>query len=173
MESEHQSWVAAALKENEGPLLRYAFSLTRDLDAAKDIVQDTFLRMIEQRPETPQGRLAPWLFTVCRNRALDWLRKERRMTSLEESEDAEHQTTDTDPATVAEQNDSSAAIQRLMTGLPANQQEVVRLKFQSQLTYEEIAAVTQLSVGNVGFLLHTAIRTLRHQMTALEQTPST
>jgi RNA polymerase sigma-70 factor (ECF subfamily) len=57
--------------------------------------------------------------------------------------------------------------------LPPKQREVVRLKFQAQLSYEEIAAITSLSVSNVGVLLHTAIRTLRQRMTQLEATTPT
>jgi RNA polymerase sigma-70 factor (ECF subfamily) len=48
--------------------------------------------------------------------------------------------------------------------LPANQQEVVRLKFQNSLSYKEISAITGLSVTNVGYLLHTAIQTLRGKL---------
>jgi RNA polymerase sigma-70 factor (ECF subfamily) len=40
----------------------------------------------------------------------------------------------------------------------------VRLKFQAGLSYREISRVTELSVSNVGYLIHTAIRTLRRQL---------
>jgi DNA-directed RNA polymerase specialized sigma24 family protein len=52
--------------------------------------------------------------------------------------------------------------------LPKNQREVLRLKFQCDLSYKEISAVTQLSVTNVGFLIHTAIKTLRKELLAEE-----
>jgi RNA polymerase sigma-70 factor (ECF subfamily) len=42
-------------------------------------VQDTFLKLWQTDPDTVNGRLAPWLYTVCRNRAVDVCRKERRM----------------------------------------------------------------------------------------------
>lgn len=45
--------------------------------------------------------------------------------------------------------------------LPPNQQEVVRLKFQNGFSYKEIARITELSVTNVGFLIHTAVTRLR------------
>ena len=61
-------------------------------------------------------------------------------------------------------------IDELLADLPLNQREVVRLKFQNQLSYQEIAAVTSLSVGNVGFLLHTALKTLRSRLDRLERT---
>ena len=50
---------------------------------------------------------------------------------------------------------------RMLDQLPDNQQEVVRLKFQNEMTYQEIADVTGLSVTNVGSLLHTALKRLR------------
>ena len=49
--------------------------------------------------------------------------------------------------------------------LSANQQEVLRLKFHGELSYEQIADVTGLSKTNVGYLLHTAISKLRRQIT--------
>jgi len=41
---------------------------------------------------------------------------------------------------------------------------VLRLKFQEGLSYREIAAITDVSVSNVGFLLHTALKTLRGRL---------
>ena len=57
--------------------------------------------------------------------------------------------------------DSAERVFRMLDQLPDNQQEVVRLKFQNEMTYQEIAEVTGLSVTNVGFLLHTALKRLR------------
>ncbi len=57
--------------------------------------------------------------------------------------------------------DSADKVFRMLDQLPDNQQEVVRLKFQNEMTYQEIADVTGLSVTNVGFLLHTALKRLR------------
>ena len=50
--------------------------------------------------------------------------------------------------------------------LPANQQEVVRLKFQNGFSYKEISQITALSVSNVGFLIHTAVARLRTEFAA-------
>src|SRR5262249_10130748 len=68
------------------------------------------------------------------------------------------------PSDAAEQRDTASAVLRMLETLPENQQEVVRLKFQDGLSYKEIAAITGLSVSNVGFLIHTAIRTLRTRL---------
>jgi RNA polymerase sigma-70 factor (ECF subfamily) len=54
----------------------------------------------------------------------------------------------------------------LIDRLPPNQQEVVRLKFQNGFSYKEISRITELSVGNVGFLIHTAVARLRTEFAA-------
>jgi RNA polymerase sigma-70 factor (ECF subfamily) len=59
-----------------------------------------------------------------------------------------------------------AALLRLIDRLPANQQEVVRLKFQNGFSYKEISRITELSVSNVGFLIHTAVTRMRAEFAA-------
>lgn len=67
------------------------------------------------------------------------------------------------PAASAERKETAGRLLDLLTLLPPNQREVVRLKFQNGLSYQEISGITGLSVGNVGFLLHTALKTLRQR----------
>lgn len=69
-----------------------------------------------------------------------------------------------DPARIAERREGAARVSVLLAELPSNQQEVIRLRFQNGLSYKQIAEVTSLSVSNVGFLIHTAIATLRKRM---------
>ena len=69
-----------------------------------------------------------------------------------------------DPAERMENRDALRRILRLIEDLPERQQEVVRLKFQNGFTYREIGRVTQLSVSNVGFLLHTALKRIRLEL---------
>ena len=79
-------WVHAALRQYEGPLIRYAAHITGDLDRARDVVQDTFIRLCAEKQSRVEPHLAQWLFKVCRNRALDVRRKESRMKTLDETE---------------------------------------------------------------------------------------
>lgn len=63
-----------------------------------------------------------------------------------------------------EERETAGEIFRMLDGLPKNQREVVYLKFQCDLSYKEISEVTKLSVNNVGFLMHTALKTIRKQL---------
>jgi RNA polymerase sigma-70 factor (ECF subfamily) len=164
--SRHAEWVSGALAQYEGPLIRYAARLTGDVERARDVVQDTFLKLCVADPAKVNAHLAQWLFTVCRNRALDVCRKENRMTLVGDCEAAAVETTLPGPVAQAERTETRGRLAELVDTLPEKQQEVVRLKFQNGLTYREIGEVTGLTVSNVGYLIHTAIRTLREQVRA-------
>lgn len=157
-------WIRDAVAEHEKPLVLYAQRLLHDAERARDVVQDTFLRLCRQKRGDVESHLAPWLYKVCRNRAMDVLRKERRMTPLTDPL-ADHQAAaEPSPAAKVETDDAAAHALRLIETLPPRQQEVLRLKFQSGLSYRQIAEVAGISVGNVGFLIHTALKALRHQL---------
>lgn len=70
------------------------------------------------------------------------------------------------PADQIQQQEQTEILNDRISLLPQKQQEVLRLKFQSGLSYREIAEVMDVSATNVGFLLHTAIGKLRMQMGA-------
>jgi RNA polymerase sigma-70 factor (ECF subfamily) len=57
-----------------------------------------------------------------------------------------------------------ARLWQMVDRLRPNQREVIRLKFMHDCSYQEIANVTGLSIGNVGFIMHTAIKKLRDLM---------
>ena len=63
-----------------------------------------------------------------------------------------------------EQDEQISDVLKILNTLPANQQEVLRLKFQGDLSYLEISRITSLSVSNVGFLIHTGIKTIRERI---------
>lgn len=156
----HAEWVAEALDHHERPLIRYAKWLLGDLDMARDVVQETFLRLCREDPARVGEHLAPWLFTVCRNLALDARKKAARLAPLELAEVPVVDDLD-------EQHDARLALGRVLDvleTLPRNQREVVHLKFQAGLSYKEISAITELSTSNVGFLLHTAVRAIRSHL---------
>jgi len=144
-------------------MVRYATQITGDLDRGRDVVQDTFLRLCKQDPQQLDGRLAQWLFAVCRNRALDIRRKEDRMKTMTQDQ-AAAQLDASMGIDQVEQQETVDQVSQFIEGLSVNQRDVVRLKFQNGLSYKEIAAITELSVSNVGYLIHTAIKSLRRDL---------
>lgn len=156
--------VQRALREFEGPLIAYAASLLGDLERGRDVVQDTFIRLYEQPEGKVTDGLKSWLYTVCRNRALDVLRRDRRLVEWNDDAARGLSTGEADPSENLASRETQSRIMRFVDRLPANQREVIRLKFHADLSYKEIAEVTGLSVANVGFLLHTGLKRLRGLM---------
>lgn len=166
-EADAGKFLERTVAEQRAPLTRYATRLLGgDVDRAHDVVQDTFVKLMAQPVEAVDGHAVEWLFTVCRHRALDVLRKESRMRTFGEGEAERVTAADPRPGRTLERAETSEAILRLIGHLPPNQQEVVRLKFQNGFSYKEIARITELSVSNVGFLIHTAVARLRTEFAA-------
>lgn len=166
-EHENHAFVQTAVERHQAPLLRYATRLLHgDAEQARDVVQDTFVRLLAQPPSQVDGHLVEWLFTVCRNRTLDVLRKEGRMRLFEEGQAERITASEPRPGAGLERAETNATVLGLIEHLPPNQQEVIRLKFQNGFSYKEISRITSLSVGNVGFLIHTAVARLRKEMSA-------
>jgi len=167
-------WIQSVLTEHEKPLVRYAQHLTGSLDMARDAVQETFLRLCVQDPGKLEGRITPWLFAVCRSRALDALRKERRLSASDvdgENEQDFALESDAGPSELYEQTEVIARILRILGKLSAKQQEVIRLRFEESFSYQEISQVTGLSMTNVGFLLHAGLKAIRLALEPKEDAP--
>lgn len=160
--SESAVLVKQALDLYESSLIAYAASiLSGDEDRARDVVQDALVKLYLTKPERVRDNLKAWLYTVCRNRALDVLRKEHRM-ELGNDEVLDNVTDwRPDPSQNSDSHELCDRVWVLVDQLTANQREVIRLKFLHDCSYKDIARITGLSIGNVGFIMHMAIRKLR------------
>ena len=105
--------------------------------------------------------LKSWLFTVCRNRALDVLRKEKRTVSVDDEILQKEPSNVTSPDLSADRHERLDEVHQKMVSLSENQQLVIRLKFEQGMSYQEISEQTGLSSSNVGFLLHNGLKKLR------------
>ena len=158
-----------AAREHEPGLLRYARHLTGRDAVAREVVQDTLTRLLEQpvdkRGEMTGGRLKAWLYTVCRNRCFDVRRKDRRMKPLTAPAAARLTAPpQTGPSQRAEDRETHADLLREVARLPGDQQEALRLKFQGGLSYAEIGDVMDATVPRVGYLIHRGLKALRERL---------
>jgi len=166
--TDRSGWACAAVERFEGPLVRFAVRIVGDVETAREIVQETFLKLCRQDRERVEPHLAEWLFTVCRNGALDVLRKEGRVSRSPEAQDRLQLVPSADePAEDRlERREEFDRVLECLDGLPMNQREVIRLRFQNEFSYQEISRITGLSVSNVGYLLHVGLKTLRNRLAA-------
>ena len=151
--------IDSALERYERALISFARAITGDPESARDAVQETFLRLSRQDVRTLEPRLAAWLFFVCRNCALDHVRKVARF--MGDAIDEEHPSDDLSPAAEVAAAEETARLRWLIDQLPQQQRELVRLKFEAGLSYKQMGEAMQMSVSNVGVQLHVAMQTLR------------
>ena len=147
--------ISAAARDLEAPLLRYATRLLGDPDQARDVVQDTFLKLHQacQTDAELLDRPRPWLYRVCRNRALDLRRRRRPQCSIEEVEvPVESRGFD---------RRAAGEVVELFDKLPDKQRKVLELRFGEDRSYRSIGEETGISTGQVGFLIHEGIGNLR------------
>lgn len=153
--------VLAALGQYERPLVRYATRLLGDESSARDVVQHAFVRLCQQPCESLNGRLAPWLYAVCRNRAMDVLRSRKRTESLEGSDAPTLLGAEPDPADAVETAELHERLRQRVARLPASQGEAVTL-WADGFSYAEIARIMETSQGSVRLLVHRGLTKLRN-----------
>jgi RNA polymerase sigma factor (sigma-70 family) len=147
----------------EMPLLQYARRITGDWEQARDVVQETFVKFQRNGALRRDDEPTTWLFTVCRNAALNVCRKERRMMYVDEEVIEARESQAPMPFDQLQQKEATGFLLHIVGTLPPRQQEVIQLKFQNDLSYQQIAQIMQTTANNVGVLLHTALTTLRQR----------
>jgi RNA polymerase sigma-70 factor (ECF subfamily) len=150
-------------------LLRFAKSLTRDGDAAQDLVQETFLRAYRSRATFQSGSTRQWLFTICRNVFLR--SREREKWTVEVEDDAQlevlatvnmHNTAKREGyEDVWEQVDFGPALERAMAKLPEPYRVVFALVDVGDQSYAEVAEALDVPIGTVRSRLFRARRELQ------------
>ena len=162
----------AFVVRHESALLSFAASFLRDETGAQDVVQEAFLRAARhpQRILDAADQGAPernWLLKVVRDLSIDSLRRRatERRAVVELAPAAPKLAPSPEAAAQAgeEIQRMRAAIHKLRPRL----RELLLLRVQEHKSYQEIAQITGLSVTNVGFLLHQAVRELARTIESL------
>ena len=151
------------ISEHEAGLLRYATRLLNDPSLAKDVVQETFIKLCRgwSNGSRPDQQLRGWLYRVTHNQAIDHIRKESRLKELHKAE-AEERGSEESPRqrSSMDRDEAMALALQHMSKLKPDEQQIVVLRLQEGMTYKEIAEITQRTEGNVGCILHHAVKKL-------------
>ena len=155
----------AFVVRHEGALLSFATAFLRDETTAQDVVQEAFLRAARHPhrllalPAQHSGE-RNWLLKVVRDLSVDWLRKRASERRAVEGLAAVAPKAVPAPLTAAEGREELDRMRAAIGQLRPRYRELLLLKVQERKSYKEIAQITGLSVTNVGFLLHQAVREL-------------
>ncbi len=152
----------ALMAEYETGLLRYAARLLNNSASAQDVVQNVFVKLFRhwKKGTHPSPQIKSWLYRVTHNEAIDHMRRESRLRLLHKKHAEERAIHCPDGAHCPQLDERRAVVLGLLGRLHPREQQVVLLRLEEGLSYREISRVTGRSEGNVGNVLHHAVRKL-------------
>ncbi len=148
----------------KGPVYSFCYKMLLDSDSAKDVMQETFLRVYENRDRLLKtSSFKSWLFTIARNQCLNSLRRSGRHVGLQ-PDTSELIVASETPFTKMEKLEQVKFVAQFLDSLNPDYREVIILREYQNLTYEEIAAVTRSTISAVKSRLFKARRKLARLM---------
>ena len=160
----------ALVEQYQYRLVRYLIYLLGRRDGVDDLVQETWLRVLERGSSYDgRSRFEPWLFAIARNLAIDHMRK-RRIFSLDSNDDEEWDGVRSSPAshepspfTLAARTEDAEQLARSLQTLEPIYREALVLRFQEDLSLQEMSAVVGAPVPTVAPRIYRGLATLRSQ----------
>jgi RNA polymerase sigma-70 factor (ECF subfamily) len=160
---EEKPTLRQVFESEESPLLRYAHGLVGQRETAEDLVQEAFLKLHAHWADVENPRA--WLFRCIRNLSLNHLRDHKRETTLDNGH--EWQSDTPDPEQTLGRLEAIGTLQLLVSELDPADRSLISLKYHENLKYDQISQRTGLSVGNVGYKLHHALKNLADSLRRL------
>ncbi|MCL6523651.1 MAG: sigma-70 family RNA polymerase sigma factor [Thermoflavifilum sp.] len=171
----YQRGEEAALNEliqrHKDRLYTAIYLLVRDVHVAEDIFQDTFIKIIDTLKADrylEKGKFLPWAMRIAHNLCVDYFRKIRRNPLMRSTEEYDVFNLSKLSSTNAEEElmmrQSHHYVREMLDRLPAEQREVIILRHYAELSFKEIAALTNVSINTALGRMRYGLINLRKMM---------
>lgn len=147
--------------------------IVRDEEVAEDLLQDTFIKAIHTMKGgryNEEGKFAPWICRIAHNLAIDSFRRNKRTPHISLSDNDRLANTltiaDDGPDDVLAREETHARLRALIQELPAAQKEVLLMRHYGDMSFQEIADATGVSINTALGRMRYALINLRKKMTA-------
>ena len=167
-----RSAISELIERHSQRVRNYIGMMVKDDDIANDIFQETFIKAVQVIDEgryVDSGKFLSWVLRIAHNRVLDYFRREKASKQVNESEagyDLIGTMRFSEPT--AEDNivlsEVEQTVRNLIEQLPDEQQEVVRLRYYSKLSFQEIAEQTEVSINTALGRMRYALINLRRMI---------
>ena len=158
------------LERNQSRLFSYILFVVRDREHANDLFQETFVKIITKLQEgkyTTTGKFGAWIMRIAHNVIMDWYRSKRSDKTVEQGND--NDLSKFSPADLLDLNVENryvndqvmSDVKKIMNLLPATQREVVFMRFYQDLSFKEIAELTNVSINTALGRMRYAILNMR------------
>lgn len=164
------------VRRHQERVFGYLLGMVRDRDVANDLFQETYFRVIralnkERGSYTQQGRWIHWVMRIARNAALDHLRSRKKWVDVTNSEDPDGddywqrvEGEEIAPDELLHRADQSQWLDECIEKLSPEQREVLLLRHEGDMTFKEIAELTNCSINTALGRMRYALLNLRQMM---------
>jgi RNA polymerase sigma factor, sigma-70 family len=158
------------LTRNQSNLFSYILFIVHDRDVANDLFQETFVKVItklQQGKYTTTGKFSAWIIRIAHNVIMDWYRSQKSGKVIEFANN-------NDLSNISNTNVLDATIEskfvneqilcdvkKMMNYLPVTQREVIFMRFYQDLSFKEIATLTNVSINTALGRMRYAVMNLR------------
>lgn len=158
------------LSRNQSRIFSYILFVVRDQDVANDIFQETFVKVVtklQQRRYTTSGKFGAWVMRIAHNVIMDWYREQRSEKIVEPTVGNDLSNLKTGDIFVSSVESRYVNeqiledVRHLLECLPTPQREVVFMRFYQQMSFKEIAELTNVSINTALGRMRYAILNLR------------
>lgn len=163
MPMEEKPSLRQVFESEESPLLRYAHGLVGQRETAEDLVQEAFLKLHAHWDDVTHPRA--WLFRSVRNLALNHIRDHKRESAIDATE--EFSSDHPEPDQALGRLEALGSLRLVIAELDSDTRDLISLKYHENLKYEQISQRTGLSISNVGYKLHHALKHLSESLRRL------
>ena len=161
------------LFRHRSKLFSYMLFVVRDREIADDLFQETFVKVITKLQEgkySPSGKFSAWMMRIAHNVIMDLYRglKVQKIVDTSDDNDLSNISTNDFYSMDIESQYVNAQVlkdvKKLMNFLPASQREVVYMRYYQQLSFKEIAEMTNVSINTSLGRMRYAILNLRRMV---------
>jgi RNA polymerase sigma-70 factor (ECF subfamily) len=156
------------IKKHQSKIYGFIYSKMPDRDVADDIFQDTFIKVIKtlkSNSYNEEGKFLPWVMRISHNLIVDHYRKNKKMPMLRETEEFSIFSILSDNSLNVEGRIITDAIekdlQKIILELPSDQKEVLEMRIYQDLSFNEIAELTGVSINTALGRMRYALMNLR------------
>jgi len=160
--------LAVLINRHQSKIYGFIYSKMADRDVADDVFQDTFIKVIKtlkSNSYNEEGKFLPWVMRIAHNLIVDYYRKNKKMPMLRETEEFSIFSVLTDTSMNIEGRIITEVIendlQKIITQLPDDQREVLTMRIYQDLSFNEIAELTGVSINTALGRMRYALMNLR------------
>lgn len=163
-----ESALATLINRHQSKIFGFIYSKVADRDVSDDIFQDTFIKVIKtlkSNSYNEEGKFLPWVMRIAHNLIVDHFRRNKKMPMFRETEEFSIFSIMSDNAPNIESQIITGQVEedvrKLILELPKDQREVLEMRIYQDMSFKEIADVTNVSINTALGRMRYALMNLR------------